>query len=77
MPITEKIDIKSLSDELNKLIDTVGSNYGPLLIKELQGRMDKTIDMFNKEVLELFEVSFKNHKDKMDACKEILNEEKK
>ena len=73
MPEKNTIDIKSLSKELESLIDIVGDSCGPLLIKELQGRMDRTIDVFNKDVKKMLEFSFKSHNNKLNKCKEILN----
>ena len=59
------IDIKSLSQQLEQLIDIAGDSCGPLLIKELQARMDKTIDTFNKDVEELIQNSFEDYSNKM------------
>ena len=52
------IDTYSISEQLEKLIEITGNSCGPLLIKELQERMDKTIDTFNKDVKELLKNSF-------------------
>ena len=70
------IDIKSFSKELESLIDIAGDSCGPLLIKKLQERMDKTIDTFNKDVKKMLESSFEMHQDKINSCKEILNSRK-
>ena len=67
------IDTKSLSQQLEKLIDITGDSCGPLLIKELQARMDKTIDTFNKDVEKLIQNSFSDYNSKMDFCKKIIN----
>ena len=70
------IDIKSLSKELEKLIDATGDSCGPVLIKELQERIDKTIDTFNKDVKKLMKTSFDDYNNQVSICKEILNNQK-
>ena len=70
---TEKsIDIKTLSKELEKLIDITGDSCGPVLIKELQERIDKTIEMFNRDVEKGLKLSFETYQDKINRCKRIL-----
>ena len=71
-----KIDIKALSAELESLINISGDSCGPLLIKELQNRIDKTIDEFNEDVKETLDISFKKYHDKINRCKKILVEKK-
>jgi len=68
------IDIKSLLQQLEKLMEITGDNCGPLLIKELQQRMDKTIDIFNKDLKKLLQNSFSNHHNTIDLCKEIISD---
>ena len=70
------IDVKSLSKELESLIDIAGDSCGPLLIKELQHRLDKTIDIFNKDVSRALETSFELYQNKVIRCKDILNSKK-
>jgi len=72
----KKIDIKSLSQQLEKLIDITGDSCGPLLIKELQIRIDKTVDRFNKDLHKLIENSCKNHHERIDFCKRIIADKK-
>ena len=67
------IDIKSLSKDLESLIDITGDSCGPVLIKELQKRIDKTIETFNKDIDKMFKASFKLYQDKINRCKDILN----
>ena len=76
MPNKKTIDIKSLSKELESLIDITGDSCGPILIKELQRRMDKTIDTFNRDVVKILKASFELYQAKIDNCKEILNGKK-
>ena len=70
----KKIDTKSLSQQLEKLIDITGDSCGPLLIKELEARMDKTIDTFNKDINKLIQNSFNNHNSRMNFYKKIIND---
>lgn len=72
----KKIDIKSLSQQLEKLIDITGDSCGPLLIKELQTRIDQTVDRFNKDLHKFIESSFKNHHERIDFCKKIIIDKK-
>ena len=72
----KRIDVQSLFQQLEKLMEITGDNCGPLLIKELQLRMDKTIDTFNKDVEKLLHNSFDNHHNTIAGCKEIINNKK-
>ena len=36
--------------KLDELLETVGDKYGPFMIEELYGRMEKTINEFNEEL---------------------------
>ena len=71
---SQEIDIKSLSNQLEDLIDVTGDSCGPLLIKELQLRIAKTVDRFNRDLDGLLKESFKNHKDRIKLCKKIIND---
>ena len=55
------IDTKSLSQQLEKLIDITGDSCGPLLIKELQTRIDQTVDRFNKDLHKFIESYIETH----------------
>ena len=72
MSTKKSIDIKTLSKELEKLIDITGDSCGPILIKELQERIDKTIVMFNKDVEKGLKLSFETYQDKINRCKSFL-----
>ena len=74
--INKKIDIKSLAKQLETLIDTAGDSCGPVLIKELQRRIDKTVEIFNKDVDISSQNSFKVYNDRISFCKKIINEKK-
>ena len=67
------IDIKSLSKELESLIDISADSCGPVLIKELQKRIDKTVDAFNKEVEQILLFLFDRYHDREARCKKKLS----
>ena len=54
--------MKGLLNELDELLDKVGGNYGPILMEELQNRMELIVQQFNDEVHTLFTESFKKWK---------------
>ena len=60
-------------DELDKLLDKVGSNYGPILMEELQNRLSLIIKNFNEEINFLLKESFKKWKIIDDQLHEIVN----
>ena len=51
--------MKGLLDELDELLDQVGGDYGPILMEELQNRLESIVKNFNDEVHTLFTDSFK------------------
>tara|TARA_B000000475_G_C15624114_1_gene294491 strand:- start:145 stop:459 length:315 start_codon:yes stop_codon:yes gene_type:complete len=73
MPNKKQIDIKSLSKELESLIDVTGDSCGPLLINELQARIDKTVEIFNKDVDKILSILFNVYHDRRENCKKILD----
>ena len=54
--------MKGLLDELDELMEKVGGDYGPILMEELQNRLELIVKKFNNEVHELFTNSFKKWK---------------
>ena len=54
--------MKSLLDELDELLEQVGGDYGPILMEELQNRLEFIVKNFNDEVHTLFTESFKKWK---------------
>jgi len=54
--------MKSLMDELAELLEQVGGDYGPILMEELQNRLEFIVKNFNDEVQTLFTESFKKWK---------------
>ena len=51
--------MKGLLDELDELLEQVGGDYGPILMEELQNRLESIVKNFNAEVHTLFTDSFK------------------
>ena len=56
------LDLKSKEDKnkfieqnMSKLIEGVNDSYGPILVEELMGRLRKTIDEFNEEIIIAFD----------------------
>ena len=54
--------MKDLLDELDELMEQVGGDYGPILMEELQNRLELIVKNFNDEVHTLFTDSFKKWK---------------
>ena len=54
--------MKGLLDELDELLEQVGEDYGPILMEELQNRLELIVKNFNDEVHTLFTESFKKWK---------------
>ena len=54
--------MKSILDELDELLEQVGGDYGPILMEELQNRLELIVKNFNDEVHTLFTESFKKWK---------------
>ena len=54
--------MKSLLDELAELLEQVDGDYGPILMEELQNRLELIVKNFNEEVHTLFTESFKKWK---------------
>ena len=54
--------MKNLLDELDELTEQVGGDYGPILMEELQNRLELIVKNFNDEVHTLFTESFKKWK---------------
>jgi len=54
--------MKELLDELDEHLEQIGGDYGPILMEELQNRLELIVKKFNDEVHTLFTESFKNWK---------------
>ena len=64
--------MKSLLDELAELLEQVGGDYGPILMEELQNRLEFIVKNFNDEVQTLFTESFKKWKVTDSQLREIV-----
>ena len=67
---------KFIEESMSDLLKGINDSYGPLLVEELVGRIDKTIDVFNMDVDKLFKYSFLVYAEKRKRCKEIIKLEK-
>ena len=76
MENNKNLDTQPLLKELDKLIDIVGNNCGPLLIKELEDRLDKVINTFNRDLKGLLKDSFSAYQNKVDRCKKVIIDKK-
>ena len=54
--------MKRLLDELDERLEQIGDDFGPILMEELQNRLERIVRNFNKEVHTLFTESFERWK---------------
>ena len=54
--------MKGLLDELDERLKQIGGDFGPILMEELQSRLENIVRNFNEEVNTLFTESFKKWK---------------
>ena len=54
--------MKHLLDEIDERMDQIGGDFGPILMQELQNRLENIVKNFNNEVNEVFSESFKKWK---------------
>ena len=54
--------MKGLLDELDERLEQIGGDFGPILMEELQNRLENIARNFNEEVNTLFTESFKKWK---------------
>ena len=54
--------MKGLLDELDESLEQIGGDFGPILMEELQNRLENIVRNFNEEVNTLFTESFKKWK---------------
>ena len=67
--------IKHLLDEVDEKLEQIGGDFGPILMEELQNRLEKIVKNFNEEVNELFNESFKKWKLTDTQLREFVNSE--
>ena len=68
--------IKYLEDKFDNLLDVIGQNYGTSLMEELIGRLNLTIDAFNKEMSTLFKVLKEKENERQKYLSGIANKTK-
>ena len=54
--------MKGLLDELDERLEQIGGDFGPILMEELQNRLECIVKNFNEEVHTLFSGSFNKWK---------------
>ena len=54
--------MKGLLDELDARLEQIGGDFGPILMEDLQNRLENIVRNFNEEVNTLFTESFKKWK---------------
>ena len=54
--------MKGLLDELDERLEQIGGDFGPILMEELQNRLERIVKNFNEEVHTLFTESFEKWK---------------
>ena len=67
--------MKQLLDEVDEKLEQIGGDFGPILMEELQNRLEKIVKNFNEEVNELFNESFKKWKLTDTQLREFVNSE--
>ena len=69
--------MKDLLDELDEHLEQIGGDYGPILMKELQNRLELIVKNFNDEVHSLFTESFDKWKVTDTQLREFVNNNNK
>ena len=59
---------------LDELLDGAGNKFGPMLLDELQERLSKTVKIFDSELKEIVELSFKNYHIQINQLKMLLDQ---
>ena len=67
--------MKHLLDEVDEKLEQIGGDFGPILMEELQNRLEKIVKNFNEEVNELFNESFKKWELTDTQLREFMNSE--
>ncbi len=67
--------LENLIDDLDIHLNQIGKNYGPILMEELQTRLETIVKKFNNEIHELFNVSNEKWKITNTQIKELLNKD--
>ena len=54
--------MKDLLDELDEHLEQIGGDYGPIIMEELQNRLEQVVNNFNDEVHDMVTESFNKWK---------------
>ena len=65
--------MKGLLDELDEHLEQIGGDFGPILMEELQNRLENIVRNFNEEVNTLFTESFNKWKVTDSQLREFVN----
>ena len=69
--------MKGLLDELDERLEQIGGDFGPILMEELQNRLECIVKNFNEEVHTLFSESVKKWKVTDTQLREFVNSDLK
>jgi hypothetical protein len=59
---------------LDGLLESAGNRFGPILLDELQERLSKTVKIFDLELKESLESSFKRYHTQHDQLKVLIHQ---
>ena len=59
---------------LDGLLESAGNRFGPILLDELQERLSKTVKIFDLELKESLESSFKKYHTQHDQLKVLIHQ---
>ena len=65
---------KFITEYLDDLLVGINESYGPILLEELQKRLEFTINEFNEEITEAFSMLKKRDKDRKAFFKDTIEE---
>ena len=63
---------KFLLDELSQLMEQTSGDYGPLIMEELQQRLEFVVQNFNDELKTLIKISFEEWKIKDSKLRDLM-----
>ena len=71
-PLSKSNDKKGeLLVKVDELMEKLDNDYGPLLLKELQKRLENTIEEFHTDLKSILEETFKNHNLKVEVDNQV------
>jgi hypothetical protein len=56
--------------QMDEMMETIGNTYGPIVLDELERRIEKTISDFNSDVNEILNSTFKKHASQLKKADE-------